>query len=88
MYLKTKSVSSNLDKENLKTKYQRQTLLVINSDYEGSYLNRTLSVRKGEVVVLMQGGGETDVDSEWFYVKRKDGNRGFIPAAIAGHGYI
>ncbi|XP_045785388.1 uncharacterized protein LOC123880974 [Maniola jurtina] len=90
LYLKTKSVCSNLDKENLdvKGKVQRQTLLVVNCDYKGSFLNRTLSVKKGEVVVLIQGGGETDVDLEWFYVRRKDGNQGFIPAAIAGHGFI
>ncbi|XP_039747056.1 uncharacterized protein LOC120624524 [Pararge aegeria] len=94
LYLKTKSVCSNLDSGykdssvDFKPKLQRQTLLVVNCDYNGSFLNRTLSVKKGEVVVLIQGGGETDVDLEWFYVRRKDGNQGFIPAAIAGHGYI
>nr|XP_021180869.2 uncharacterized protein LOC110369688 isoform X1 [Helicoverpa armigera] len=94
LYLKTKSVCSNIDKlhekENRDYKQvKRQTLLVVNSDYTGSVLNKTLTVQKGDVVVLVQGGGvETDVDAEWFYVKKKDGSQGFIPAVVAGHGYI
>ncbi|CAH2086110.1 unnamed protein product [Euphydryas editha] len=94
LYLKSKSVSSNLDKiqdkENIdiKGKCEKQTLVVVNSDFKGQVYNRTVSVKKGEVVVLMQSGGETDVDLEWFYVKKRDGNHGFIPAAVAGHGYI
>nr|XP_026489887.1 uncharacterized protein LOC113396228 isoform X1 [Vanessa tameamea] len=94
LYLKTKSVSSNIDKIqdkdnfDVKEKCERQTLLVANSDYKGEILNRTVSVKKGEVVVLIQSGEETDVDLEWFYVRKKDGNQGFIPAAVAGHGYI
>ncbi|XP_072943786.1 uncharacterized protein [Epargyreus clarus] len=95
LYLKTKSVSSNInrvhEKENIRDvkTVKRQTLLVVNSDYTGSVLNNTLSVMKGDVVVLVQGGGvETDVDSEWFYVRKKDGTQGFIPAVLAGHGYI
>lgn len=81
---------SNLDKIHEKEKQvKRQTLLVVNSDYTGSVLNKTLSVQKGDVVVLVQGGGvETDVDAEWFYVKKRDGTQGFIPAVVAGHGYI
>lgn len=94
MYLKTKSVCSNIDKIHEKEnrdfrQVKRHTLLVVNSDYVGSVLNKTLTVQKGDVVVLVQGGGvETDVDAEWFYVKKKDGSQGFIPAAVAGHGYI
>lgn len=61
----------------------------MNCDYEGSVLNKTLTVQKGDVVVLAQGlASETDVDAEWFYVKKRDGSQGFIPAAVAGHGYI
>lgn len=67
---------------------RRQTLLVVNSDYGGNVLNKTLSVKKGDVVMLVPGVGESDVDSEWFYVKKKDGSQGFIPAVVAGHGYI
>ncbi|XP_049867235.1 uncharacterized protein LOC126367651 [Pectinophora gossypiella] len=93
LYLRTKSVCSEINKlgkENYKNiKLQRQTLLVVNSDYKGSVLNKTLSVNQGDVVILVQGGGaEADVDAEWFYVKKRDGSHGFIPAAIAGHGYI
>jgi hypothetical protein len=63
--------------------------MVVNSDYKGSVLNKTLTVQRGDVVVLLQGTGvEADVDADWFYVKKKDGSQGFIPAAIAGHGYI
>ncbi|CAB3221456.1 unnamed protein product [Arctia plantaginis] len=90
LYLKTKSVSSidKVDKEK-SFKRVRQTLLVVNCDYKGSVLNKTLTVQKGDVVVLIQGGAsETDVDAEWFYVKKRDGSHGFIPAAVAGHGYI
>ncbi|KAG7307423.1 hypothetical protein JYU34_007612 [Plutella xylostella] len=104
LYLKTKSVCSNIDKlyedwdpkKEFKSKssvqklndVKRQTLLVVNSDFTGSSLNRTLSVQKGDVVVLVQGRGETDVDAEWFYVRKRDGSQGFIPAIIAGNGYI
>lgn len=90
MYLKTKSVCSNIDRIHEKeNKVKRQTLLVVNSDYRGSVLNKTLSVQQGDVVILVQGTGvESDVDAEWFYVRKKDGSQGFIPAAIAGHGYI
>ncbi|CAH2073320.1 unnamed protein product, partial [Iphiclides podalirius] len=95
LYLKTKSFCSNIDrlheKENVQIKngVRRQTLLVVNSDYGGSVLNKTLSVSRGDVVTLVQGvSGETDVDSEWFYVRKKDGSQGFIPAVVAGHGYI
>ncbi|KAJ2952854.1 hypothetical protein O0L34_g7219 [Tuta absoluta] len=94
LYLKTKSFCSEIDKigkENVsvKSKLQRQILLVVNSDYKGSVLNKTLTVNQGDIVVLLQGRGtEADVDAEWFYVRKRDGSHGFIPAAIAGHGYI
>ncbi|XP_077288955.1 uncharacterized protein LOC143913183 [Arctopsyche grandis] len=67
----------------------RHTLLVVESDYEGSKSINTLTVQKGDVVILVQGDSiEADVDSEWFYVRNKDGGEGFIPAVIAGHGYL
>lgn len=87
-------MSSNLDKIqdkehfDIKRKFDKQTLVVVNSDFKGEVYNRTVSVKKGEVVVLMQSGAETDVDLEWFYVRKRDGNHGFIPAAVVGHGYI
>ncbi|CAH2990476.1 unnamed protein product [Chilo suppressalis] len=93
LYLKTKSACSNIDrlhkKEDRGSAVKRQILMVVNSDYKGSALNKTLTVQKGDVVVLLQRtGAETDVDMDWFYVKMKDGSQGYIPAAIAGHGYI
>ncbi|EFA10618.1 uncharacterized protein LOC103314375 isoform X3 [Tribolium castaneum] len=63
-------------------KIQRQTLLVINSDYFGTEKN-ALQVQKGDVVVL-QG---THVPG-WFWVRNKEGEEGFIPAVIAGHGFL
>ncbi|XP_063530987.1 uncharacterized protein LOC134742000 isoform X1 [Cydia strobilella] len=92
LYLRTKSVCSNIDNIEKKStidkrKIKRQTLLVVNSDHKGSVLNKTLTVREGDVVVLVERG-ETDVDADWFYVRKRDGSQGFIPAVIAGHGYI
>lgn len=77
-------------KENINLSYTtRHTLLIVESDFEGSKSIKTLTVNKGEVVILVQGESvEADVDSEWFYVRNKDGEEGFIPAAIAGHGYL
>lgn len=60
----------------------RQTLLVIVSDFTGSGDNE-ISVKKGDVVFLL----DTQVEG-WFYVKNKEGTEGFIPAAIAGHGFL
>lgn len=60
----------------------RQTLLVVCCDYESKKPN-TLLVRKGEVVVLLS----TQVKG-WFWVRNKGGMEGFIPAAVAGHGFL
>ncbi|CAH0555890.1 unnamed protein product [Brassicogethes aeneus] len=60
----------------------RQTLLVICTDYGGS-CNDGLAVSKGEVVFLLN----TKIRG-WFYVKNKAGDEGFIPAAVAGHGFL
>ncbi|XP_030024212.2 uncharacterized protein LOC115443085 isoform X1 [Manduca sexta] len=89
LYLKTKSVN-NIDRAHEREhEVKRQTLLVVNSDYRGNVLEKTLSVQQGDVVVLAQGRRlESDVDTDWFYVKKKDGSHGYIPAVIAGHGYI
>jgi hypothetical protein len=65
-----------------RSKGLRQTLLVINSDYFGAEKS-ALHVQKGDVVVLlgthMRG---------WFWVKNKEGQEGFIPAVVAGHGFL
>lgn len=60
----------------------RQTLLVVCYDYESEKTN-TLVVKKGEVVVLLS----TQVKG-WFWVRNKEGIEGFIPAAVAGHGFF
>lgn len=86
LYLKTKSACS-IDKLG-KGNQVRQTLLVVNCDYKGSPLNKTLTVYKGDVVVLVQSTDIEADDTEWFYVKKRDGSQGFIPAVVAGHGYI
>lgn len=65
-----------------KSKGTRQTLLVISTDYEGSEDN-ALSVLKGEVVALVS----THLRG-WFWVRNKVGVEGFIPAAVAGHGFL
>ncbi|GBP40945.1 hypothetical protein EVAR_26026_1 [Eumeta japonica] len=102
LYLKTKSLCSNIDTYDIEQEnpcgkirssqseiqMTRQTLMVVSNDFVGDTLDNTLSVKQGDVVVLMQDASETDADSEWFYVKRKDGKLGFIPAVVAGHGYI
>ncbi|XP_064293147.1 uncharacterized protein LOC128683736 isoform X2 [Plodia interpunctella] len=87
LYLKTKS-ASNIDrvheKENINLKTKRQTLLVVISDYKG--VNNSFCVVKGEVVTMIQKF--VGVKEDWFYVRKKDGSQGYIPAAAAGHGYI
>lgn len=60
----------------------RQTLLVIVCDYQADCKNG-LNVAKGDVVVLI----DAQVKG-WFWVKNKDGAEGFIPAAVAGHGFL
>lgn len=60
----------------------RQTLLVVCCDYASEKRN-TLAVKKGEVVVLLS----TQVKG-WFWVRNKERAEGFIPAAVAGHGFL
>ncbi|XP_017788799.1 PREDICTED: uncharacterized protein LOC108571301 [Habropoda laboriosa] len=67
---------------NARTKGSRHTLLVIRNDYEGQGGN-ALSVSKGDVVALL-----SDHVSDWFWVRSRDGREGFIPAVIAGHGFL
>ncbi|ENN81973.1 hypothetical protein D910_05053, partial [Dendroctonus ponderosae] len=59
----------------------RHTLLVINEDYKSGG-EKTLKVARNEVVFLL------DVSTKgWFYVKNKEGLEGYIPSAVAGHGF-
>lgn len=43
----------------------------------------TLNVTKGDVVELVSGHVK-----DWFLVRTKGGVEGFIPAAVAGHGFL
>lgn len=61
---------------------RRHTLLVISKDYEG-HGRSTLAVTKGDVVALVSGHVK-----DWFYVRNKEGGEGFIPAVVAGHGFL
>lgn len=67
---------------NARTKGSRHTLLVIRNDYEGQEIN-AMSVMKGDVVALI-----SDHVNNWFWVRSRDGREGFIPAVIAGHGFL
>jgi len=67
---------------NARTKGSRHTLLIIRSDYEARGAN-ALTVSKGDVVALL-----SDHVSDWFWVRSRDGREGFIPAVIAGHGFL
>jgi len=59
-----------------------ETLLLIRSDYNSRGRN-TLSVSRGDVVVLVSSRLK-----DWFWVRRTDGCEGFIPAVVAGHGFL
>uniref|UniRef100_A0A6P7G6H2 Uncharacterized protein LOC114334594 isoform X1 n=1 Tax=Diabrotica virgifera virgifera TaxID=50390 RepID=A0A6P7G6H2_DIAVI len=67
---------------NAKTKGVRHTLLVIVTDFSGSGDNN-IAVQKGDVVFLVDASVKG-----WFYVKSKEGGEGYIPAAVAGHGFL
>ncbi|XP_050457314.1 uncharacterized protein LOC126854511 isoform X2 [Cataglyphis hispanica] len=67
---------------NARTKGSRHTLLMIRSDYEAGSAN-VLTVSKGDVVALL-----SDHISDWFWVRSRDGREGFIPAVVAGHGFL
>ncbi|XP_074026346.1 uncharacterized protein [Leptinotarsa decemlineata] len=60
----------------------RQTLLVITTDFKGSGENN-MTVKKGEVVFLLDANIKG-----WFYVKTKEGVVGYIPAVVAGNGFL
>jgi len=67
---------------NARIKGSRHTLLVIRTDYEAESTN-ALTVSKGDVVALL-----SDHISDWFWVRSRDGKEGFIPAVVAGHGFL
>ncbi|KAH8380388.1 hypothetical protein KR009_010338, partial [Drosophila setifemur] len=62
---------------------QRQTLVAINTDY----ITESIAVHKGEIVTLCECRESKD-QRQWFYIRTRDGREGFIPAEVAGHGYL
>ncbi|KAM7358213.1 uncharacterized protein ACRADG_003273 [Cochliomyia hominivorax] len=62
---------------------QRQTLVAITTDY----ITDALTLHKGDIVTLCECR-ETKDHRQWFYVRTRDGRQGYIPAEVAGHGYL
>lgn len=60
----------------------KQTLLVVSCDYNGRGEN-TISACKGDVVALVSSHLKG-----WFLVRNRNGVEGFIPSAVAGHGFL
>uniref|UniRef100_A0A1B0B443 SH3 domain-containing protein n=1 Tax=Glossina palpalis gambiensis TaxID=67801 RepID=A0A1B0B443_9MUSC len=63
---------------------QRQTLVAITTSYTTA---DGLSLQKGDIVTLCECR-ETKDHRQWFYVRTRDGRQGYIPAEVAGHGYL
>ncbi|XP_020717894.1 uncharacterized protein LOC101453904 [Ceratitis capitata] len=61
----------------------RQTLVAINTDYTTD----SIILHKGEIVTLCECRESKD-HQQWFYVRTRDGREGYIPAEVAGHGYL
>ncbi|XP_011182773.3 uncharacterized protein LOC105212472 [Zeugodacus cucurbitae] len=61
----------------------RQTLVAINTDYS----TESIVLHKGEIVTLCECRESKD-HRQWFYVRTRDGREGYIPAEVAGHGYL
>ncbi|XP_067642775.1 uncharacterized protein [Eurosta solidaginis] len=61
----------------------RQTLVAINCDYTTD----SIILHKGEIVTLCECRESKD-HRQWFYVRTRDGREGYIPAEVAGHGYL
>uniref|UniRef100_A0A1B0CPU7 SH3 domain-containing protein n=2 Tax=Lutzomyia longipalpis TaxID=7200 RepID=A0A1B0CPU7_LUTLO len=64
----------------------RETLLAVRENY----MSESVSVRKGDVVTLLACKEYRDKNScrQWFFVKTRDGGEGYIPAEVAGHGFL
>ncbi|KAL5292770.1 hypothetical protein ACFFRR_011499 [Megaselia abdita] len=61
----------------------RQTLVAITNNYT----SENLTVQKGDIVTLVECRESKD-HKQWFYVKTRDDREGFIPAEVAGHGFL
>lgn len=66
----------------------RETLLAVQMNYKSS----AVSVRKGDVVTLLACKEIRDHHSraarQWFYIRTRNGIEAFIPAEVAGHGFL
>lgn len=67
-------------------KPMRQTLLAITDNYD----SESVSVKKGDVVILLacKESRTPTQKQQWFYVRTRDNAIGFIPAEIAGNGFL
>lgn len=84
---KVKSIHASSRSSSGSSSLVRQTLLAVHMDFEST----AISVRKGDVVTLLACKEYRDKNAKvtnWFYVKNRNGAEGFIPAEVAGHGYL
>lgn len=67
-------------------KPMRQTLLAITDNYD----SESVSVKKGDVVILIacKESRTPTKTQQWFYIRTRDNSIGFIPAEIAGNGFL
>lgn len=70
------------------TRSLRQTLLAVTENF----VSTAISVTKGDVVTLLACKQIQDKrlqqPIQWFFVRSRDGQEGFIPAEVAGHGFL
>lgn len=66
----------------------RQTLLAVTENYTST----SIAVKKGDVVTLLACRQVLDprrmMPVQWFFVRARDGAQGYIPAEVAGHGFL
>lgn len=66
----------------------RQTLLAVTENYTST----SITVKKGDVVTLLACRQVLDprrmLPVQWFFVRARDGTQGYIPAEVAGHGFL
>lgn len=66
----------------------RETLLAVQMNYKSS----AIAVKKGDVVTLLACKEIRDsfakTPRQWFYIRTRNGNEAFIPAEVAGHGFL
>lgn len=66
----------------------RQTLLAVTENFTST----SIAVKKGDVVTLLACRQVLDprrmMPVQWFFVRARDGAQGYIPAEVAGHGFL